>query len=264
MLRAAFLLLALAPALFAARQTEVDVVVDMSPEGRKVQRPTPQHPAFYLPIMGGFTEAGATVRGEREHAPSPHEVAHLIATTLADQGYLVCNPAKGRRPTLIFAIHWGSIKPEIEDFGAPGADPTEDPSAATVFFNQAQMLGMVGGNTLHNLDLDFEREQVMQAAEEDRYFIMISAYDFATYRKSRKKLLLWQAKMSVPSNGVWMQDVLAALVKAGGPLLGRETIRPKMLILPTTPEGRVEIGTPTVKDYQDAPPPPAPPQKNSK
>jgi hypothetical protein len=56
-----------------------------------------------------------------------------------------------------------------------------------------------------------------------------------------------------------MEQAIPTLAKAGGPLFGRETVRPKMLLLPVDPEGHVEIGTLTVKDYQDAPTPkPAP------
>jgi len=119
--------------------------------------------------------------------------------------------------------------------------------------NRPQMLGLVAGNTLGNIGLDFEREEIIQATDDDRYFVVLSAYDFKVYQKSHKKVLLWQAKMSIPSNHVTMDEVIPALIKAGGPMFGRETIRPQQLILPLTPEGKVEVGTPTVKDYQDAP-----------
>lgn len=231
---------------------EVDVVVDMTPEGRKLAHPDAKHPAFYYPVVAGFKEWGATVAGEKQ--PNPKDLIHLMAVELAKQGYFVWNP-KRPKPDLIIVLHWGAMNPEIDD-----SDPT-DPSSR-IFFNQNQMLALVGGNTLNNLDLSFEREDVMQAAEEDRYFIVVTAYDFAAYEQHhaeksdrRKKLVLWQAKMSVPSNGVYFPDVMKTLAKAGGPFLGRETVRPKMLLTPILPEGRIDIGTPTVKDYLDAPPP---------
>ena len=313
-------ILVLAPLLVrsvrAERKTEVDVVVDMTPEGRKVLHPGPGHPVYYLPVVGGYQELGSLVAGEKP--PRPRDVIHLLAVELAKQDYLVMNPAPYRNkegqltfadgtpvtvparprrreafvlnepgdiplteamledsdgpyaahrssttdpgaapsflaevlrtvdpvhgpimkgmPSLILAIHWGYMNPEIEDFGAPD-DPTQK-----VFFNQNQMLALVGGNTLNNLDLDFEREEVMQGAEQDRYFVVVSAYDFAPYARSHKKILLWQAKMSVPSNGVIFEQVLGPLVQVGGPMFGRETTRPKMVMAPVTPEGKVEVG----------------------
>jgi len=267
--RLAFAALALLPfssLLAKDPMRQVDIVVDMTPEGRKILHPTPEKPAYYYPIVGGYKEMGALVSGEKP--PLPSSVVHLVAVELAKQGYVTClrqvpaapdqpaHMAVAHQPDLLVVVFWGYLNPQIDDFGTDPTDPT-----TKVFFNQNQMLALVGGNTLNHLDMNFEREDVMQAAEDDRYFVSISAYDAqapAGKDGRKKKILLWQAKMSVPSNGVDFSTVMTALVTAGGPLLGRETTRPKMLMAPLTPEGHVEVGTPTVKDYQDAPYPARP------
>jgi hypothetical protein len=233
----------------STNQARVDVVVDMTPEGRKVQVPSPAKPAYYLPLVRGYREMGKAVAGTRP--PPAVGVVHQIAVELAKQGYLVVSKEEST-PSLILLIQWGTLNPEIGNF-----DPGNNPSTK-VFFNERQMLALVGGNTLQHMDLDFDRETVMQGAEEDRYFVALSAFDFKTYVNKHKKVLLWEAKMSLPSTGVTIDGALPALILAGGPLFGRETARPKMLILPITPEGRVDIGTLTVKGYQDAPYPPLP------
>ena len=85
---------------------------------------------------------------------------------------------------------------------------------------------------------------------------MLSAYDFEAYRATHKAVLLWQAKMSAPADSLrQFSDALTALVWAGGPFFGRETVRPETVMLKVTPEGRVEVGTPQVKDYLTSPPP---------
>ena len=149
----------------------------------------------------------------------------------------VHGPILSGMPSLILAIYYGSANPQIEDM----------PGMGRVFFNQTQMLGLLGGNTLDHLDLDFEREPVMQGAEQDRYFVAVTAYDFVAYHQSRKKVMLWQAKMSVPANRVYFADVVTTLVETGGPFFGHETYRPKQFIEPSVPEGHVEVGVPTVK-----------------
>jgi hypothetical protein len=265
-----FAVMAAVPAA-GARDAEVNVVVDMTAEGRKVPPPSPGHPVYYLPLMGAYQQRGQLTAGEPP-PPSPTEIAHLVAVELAKQGYFVTNAKSA--PSIILAIHYGYMNPAIVN-DSPTGDPT-----SKVFFNQQEMLSLVGGETLKNADLDMEREHVMQGAEQDRYFVMVSAFDYATYADSRlatasaaggkhpskppQKILLWQAKISTPSNAVSLEAVLPILVKAGAPQFGRETVRPIVLMKPL-PEGRVEIGTPEVKgiaspaDVMSPPPPPASP-----
>jgi hypothetical protein len=325
--------------LARARSTEINVIVDFTPEGRKVARPTPGNPAYYFPVLGSFQEMGAVVAGEKP--PLKWDVAHVLAVELAKQGYLEMSPtpymdpsgqitykdgtvvtvpahpaqgsvlelntrgcvpltralleapdgpyslvrshsalearlvAQSSRakevlyttdpvhgpvmygvPSLIVCIQYGYLNPETVNFDNTSNDPIND-----ISFNQRQMLGLVAGNTMRSLYVDFNRQTVMQRAEQDRYFVMVSAYDFERYRANHMVVMLWQAKMSAPSDSLpEFSDALYALARAGGPLFGRETIRPATLVLPVTADGRVEIGTPQVKDYFDALPPGASPE----
>jgi hypothetical protein len=325
---------ALCPALAAAKSAEVNVVVELTPEGRKIAHPDPGSPAYYYPVLGGFEELGAGEAGEKP--PKQWDVAHVVALELAKQGYLRMNPApylnssgqvtyrdgtivtvpaspvpgqalelgspggipltramleapdgayslKAARsapaaatrgapspammalqasdpvhgpvmsglPSLILSFQYGYANPQISNFDSTSSDPIHD-----INFNQRQMFGLVFGNTLGKLDLTLDRDEIMQRAEQDRYFVMVSAYDFEAYRTSHKVVLLWQAKMSAPSDSLpQFSDALNALAWAGGPYFGRETLQPEKVILPVTPEGRVEIGTLTVKDYPDSSPP---------
>jgi len=311
----------------AAKHTEVDVVVDFTPEGRELRHPTVQNPVYYLPLPADFQELGSPIAGEKQ--PVRFDVLHFIALQLSTQGYRAMSPrphlnaageltyadgtvvrvprktggphaplfaadgipltlsllqassgpystqaARAQRrstpqevpaitrilatvdpvhgpilegmPSLILTIHYGYISPQFDEFG----------DGRKVFFNQNQMLGLVAGNALDHLGMDFESEDLEQEAEVERYFVMLTAYDFGAYVKGRKKVMLWQAKMSAPFHGLsGFAEVMPVLVTAGAPFFGRETVRPKMLVLPVTPEGHVKIGTPTVKDYEDAPPP---------
>ena len=320
----------LCPSLASAKSTEVNVIVDFTPEGRKVSHPEPGNPAYYYPVMGSFEELGAGEAGEK--APRQWDVAHVVAVELAKQGYVRMSPAPyvnssgqityrdgtvvmvpadpvpgqatalnppggipltramlegpsgpyslkpraapaaGARapatpvmevlqatdpihgpvmkgvPSLILCFQYGFANPQMASFDSTNNDPI-----TSVNFNQMQMLGLVAGNTIKDLGLDFDRDAVMQRAEQDRYFVMVSAYDFEAYRASHKVVLLWQAKMSASSDALGQfSDALNALAWAGGPYFGRETKRPATVILPVTPDGRVEIGVPTVKDYSDA------------
>ena len=114
------------------------------------------------------------------------------------------------------------------------------------------MLALVAGNTLSNINpFGFQREDILQAARDERYFVIVSAYDYAAATQ-KKKTLLWRAKMSTPSSRVSLAEVLPGMIAAGGPRFGRETRLPESVTAPIAKEGKVEVGTPTViKDPAD-------------
>jgi hypothetical protein len=225
----------------APKEADVNVVVDMTEDGRKVAPPTKEKPAFYFPVLAGYREKGSLVAGEK--SPPPNSVAKLLAKALAGQHYYVMGD-KTPPPTLILVFHWGYMNPQIDDTGDP-----DNPQ--TTFWNQREMLALVAGNTLKNVgSMSFEREDILQNARDDRYFVLVTAYDFEA-GKERKKKPLWQAKLSAPSNRVSLAETIPALISAGAPHFGRETEKPKAVSAPLAKEGKVEVGTPVV--VPDAP-----------
>lgn len=241
------------PAHAAPTDVQVNVNVDLTDAGRKLTLPTREHPAYFLPIVSGFRQQGAI--SAHEKVPPPGTVLTQLAKTLAENGYLVVGP-KTPPPSVLLVFTWGSMNPEIDEFG----DPDDNQK---VFYNQSEMLSLVGGQTLHNLDLDFERESVRQGAEQDRYFVMVTAYDFAAAQQ-KKKVLLWRTKMSTEANAVDFADVMKALITSGGPLLGKETTRPVWVHKEVIREGTVKLGELTVlpdKEPEPAPKSTKPPKK---
>ncbi len=228
-------LFAISAAPATAVDTRVDVVVDMSAAGRKVTPPTPGHPTYYLPILGGYLQRGHAVAGEPP-PPSPNQVALVIARTLAKQGYIVAN--RRDPPSIVLSLFCGQMNPIIIQ-----SDVT-DPGSKN-FLNEAEEMSLVEGKTIKDLDLNSDRIAARQGTEEDRYFIMIMAYDYRYYTRTHRKLALWQAKMSAPAQGVSLEEMIPILAAAGGPQFGRETRRPLLIAAPL-PEGRVIVGTPSV------------------
>jgi hypothetical protein len=209
--------------------SDVTVVVDMTPAGRSAVHPTPEHPAYYLPVMRGYHELGDVVAGERY--VSPHDIVRVLAPELFRQGYRVIEESH-QTPDLIIDISWGYITP----------------TAGNDTYNQNQRYALTLGKSIFNVIMpeSFGNREFMEAAREPRYFLVVTAYDYATWSKKQKHLILWKAKMSVPTRGVFFNDVLFSLVQAGGPMFGHETINhPKLMPLP---EGQVDVGTPTVRE----------------
>jgi hypothetical protein len=55
------------------KETDVNVVVDLTEAGRTVAPPTKEKPAFYYPVLAGYRESGSLVAGET--SPPPTAVA---------------------------------------------------------------------------------------------------------------------------------------------------------------------------------------------
>lgn len=322
--------------VLAERETEIDVVVDMTPQGRKVLHPDLQHPVYYLPAMSGFMEIGTSV-AHGEKPPPEYDVAHLVAVALSHQGYLVAadpklrfnaknevvyadgtavtvaaSPAVDRpiilngpgcdtltrsmvessagpysihlpseigphglpsplvqvmttvdpihgsvmepMPGIIITIQWGDM--HAGGFIVPG-DPFSSSSGR---IDLGILAGMIAGTTFDKLNLR-EQSEIVQRTRVDRYFVVIGAYDFESCLRGHKGILLWSAKMSVPSNfDANFDRLLPILISAGEPHFGRESKQAEFTPVKMTREGRVIVGTPVVKDYQDlsAPTPPNP------
>lgn len=259
------LALVLPASAFAATVWEISIVGDMDNEGRAVTRPSADKPAYYFPVVGGYQELGTKDRGVKP--PPARDIVHELAASLAHEGYLVSQEvevpapagsatpkvkALSPPPSLVLVFHWGYINPEKLDSGDDVMAATSTPDV----LNRDKILGLTAGKHLDSI-VDFgslQTQAIMDGVVDDRFFVMISAYDFKAYNEQHKKVRLWVAKMSVPSAGSTMAEVLPVLIKSGAPLFGRETIGPKSVDVPIVPAGRVDVGTPTVV--------PVPPVKN--
>jgi hypothetical protein len=197
--------------LFSRSHLEVNVNVTVTDEGRAMPIPSPEHPVYYLPAMAGYRELGAVTAGEK--SPPKKLLTDYLARTLADEGYLVMN--QEHAPTVLLVFHWGYLNPDIQD----------KPAGGMVFFNQNEALSLVLGSTLEKHGPTPDLAEVKQSALDDRYFVIVAAYDYAA-AVERKKVLLWRARMSAPSAGVSLAEVIPTLIKTGGPHFGRETDAP--------------------------------------
>lgn len=246
---------ALSVSLFAAgndvRQVQVIVNIDMTAEGKKVPRPTPEKPAYYVPVTLGYHTAGEIIAGEKP--PARAEMIRQLGQALAKEGYVLqaLRPdANKTTPSLILTFEWGYLNPQKTDFGEDPAvvpvDSSQEIPRVIGDFNHREMLTLVAGDSIYRSTLfsESEWERLRDAVDEGRYYVIVSAFDFAASLKG-ERVLLWRARMSTERQGIWMDDVLAALVTSGAPIFGRTVDRPQFMSRPLR-EGRVDIGTPTV------------------
>jgi hypothetical protein len=87
--------------------------------------------------------------------------------------------------------------------------------------------------------IKLHRDDLLAEVEEDRYFIVLMAYDFDALWKHKKHKLLWVTRFSVRARGTNFTDVLPAMVKQASDYFGQNT---QGLLRNALPEGRVDIG----------------------
>jgi hypothetical protein len=250
----------------AARQAEVSANGELTEAGRKFPRPAAGQPVYYVPVIMGWHESGALTAGETP--PKRADVIRLLGQALAREGYVLqaLRPnGNNTLPSLIITFEWGYLNPVITHEGAANLttgdggtmavqgmrdDPTQREST---FMNQNEMVSLVAGSALHR-ETSFSQvdwQKLTEAVAEDRYYIIVSAYDYPASLKGSQELL-WRTRMSTPRQGVWMNDVIAPLVLAGTPLFGRQTDGPTWLSY-SVREGTVKLAPLEIKGTVPAP-----------
>ena len=75
--------------------------------------------------------------------------------------------------------------------------------------------------------------------ENERYYVIIAAYDFRALGNGGEKKLLWSTRVSVQAQGNRFNETLAAMLKRAAPYFGADTGR---LIRRYEPKTRVDLG----------------------
>ena len=246
---------------------QLDLIGDMYPAGRALPHPTPANPQFYYPMVVGYTELGNKVATTDTPPPAKDLVRHL-AIALANQGYLATRQVpsqdgKGMAlsppPTLLLVFHWGVLRADTQDQMLGGDVSSSSAAAPPIVLNRPQMLGLIAGKDFDDtvsVTSEMETEQTLDDMHFDRFFVLISAYDFNSYLESLQAkraggkptplTLFWVAKLSMHANGMAMNVAMPTLIDNGGAVFGRGTKGPTLVNVPALPEGKVELGTPKV------------------
>lgn len=92
------------------RLAEVSANAELTEEGKKIPRPTPDRPVYYVPITYGWHEEGGLIAGEEP----PKRADVLRQLGLALEGYVLQAlppDANSTLPSLIIAVEWGYSEP---------------------------------------------------------------------------------------------------------------------------------------------------------
>jgi hypothetical protein len=201
-----------------ATDVRVDVVVDFNGGGYKTVRPSPDKPAYYLPLVVGYKQIGDVAALQKEPPPAG-QVQRMLTKALFDQGYRVAT--RQFAPSLVLVSRWGVMSPLVNrnterlasiqqapmpigdmsgphmgspgmmNMGTPGSvnmttmdlNPLAIPQSTQA--ETLQMLSLVAGDTLndrgrrHNVDdRNVPMAEILEMVRAPRYFIMVTAYAY--------------------------------------------------------------------------------------
>ena len=147
----------------------------------------------------------------------------------------------------IGAVDVGRVTREAAEDGITGAMATvglEEKERDQNDMRNAMLLGYDGelaamSGAQGTTPLKLRRDDLISEIEDDRYFIVVMAYDFDALWKHKRHKLLWVTRFSVRARGTNFADVLDAMVNQASRYFGQNT---QGLLRSPLPEGRVDIG----------------------
>jgi hypothetical protein len=87
--------------------------------------------------------------------------------------------------------------------------------------------------------LELRKRDMLNELEEDRYFVVLLAYDFQLMRQKKQRALLWETRFSIRQHVNQFNKALPAMALEASKYFGRDS---KGLIHDTLPEAQVDIG----------------------
>ena len=266
----------LMPKAFQSRpQLDMTVITTVTDAGRLVAPASPDHPVYYVVHPAGYREFGESYAGV--HQPPTADLERAMKKALASQGYLPATEAV-HRPSLLVIFTWGMHNrlPPIIASTSPEARAKNILERAALVGGygfarrvgqafEERALGQLAGLSLPYSSFDNQdtkTQYLTYQIYDDLYFVVASAYDYASVAQG-KRTLLWRTNMTVNTAGVNMKETLPPLIATAAPFFGRETAGTEALQRRIDRRGQVEIGQPTVVEYMDPSAKPAPTEPNS-
>jgi hypothetical protein len=209
------------------------------------------------------------------------DIAHVIGPTLAGQNYL---PGKDPRQTdLLIMVYWGTTSGTKDTSSSPeyqiGNQMMKEALMMPPFMNASFISALSQGDAMiamanrlrdrQNLEnakvlgylpemvkLDkfrgtvfnaFLRQDVVDDVEENRYFVVLLAYDFQTLWKHKQRMLLWETRFSIRERRNDFGKALAAMAQDAARYFGQDS---HGLIRKRLPNVNVTIGDPKFMGYE--------------
>jgi hypothetical protein len=212
------------------------------------------------------------------------DVAKVIAAPLASRKYFPASDPKTTR--LLIMVYWGTteVPPPYEedtlynnyqqslseyrilmevglvdeannvlsaglkqlDFENKRRDRIDFANAGMIGYNYDEKIGTDYSLGLRRTAMRFERDDLISEIEENRYFVVLMAYDFQLLLKERKHRLLWETRFSISERRNQFDKALPVMARYASQYFGQAS---GGLVRTRVPEGSVEVKEPTLIEF---------------
>lgn len=225
--------------LLSHHDLEVYTDGDITPEGKDLPRPDPQHPLYYLAIAAGYKDFGKPIAGEKP--PKQKVMIDVITKVLDKQGYKLAtnkNP-----PQVVIVYSWGTMN-------------ADRMSGTSFVWNEGQVLDFLGYTSKKSSarpdrafpelapGLSFVNgsfNELSELGRLDYHAIALAAYDYKAFCQG-KAVTLWRTHISSPSLGFDMFDALPKIAAMAAPQIGRQTDAPVHILADDHYRPDIEFG----------------------
>ena len=211
------LALLIGPHLASGASREIVVYSFITLTGRELVPSSAERPTRCLLGSGGYHEWGGIRAGEK--AATLEQIDPLVRAALRVNGFEGLRA--GETAEVVVVFQWGCLRPDRSGVSNRGHEEV---------VNQLDLLDLVGGRVLADGKNRALRPALIDAAAEERYFLIVSAFEPATYAR-KTRVLLWRTQCSVPAPGISQAQAFPILAGAGAGYFGRETPVPEFIAL---------------------------------
>ena len=103
------------------------------------------------------------------------------------------------------------------------------------------MIGTDYGNNIRGTAFGAKREELIEEIEQNRYFVVLMAYDFQLMWKQKKHKLLWETRFSISERRNQFDKALPVMGQYASRYFGQDS---NGLSRTRVPEGQVKVGEP--------------------
>jgi len=122
-------------------------------------------------------------------------------------------------------------------------DRTDFNNALMLGYDSPGLIGTERGAYVRGTALSVDRDDLYAEIEENRYFVVLMAYDFQLLWKEKKHKLLWETRFSISERRNQFDKALPLMARYASQYFGHAS---NGLVRTRVPEGNVEVEDPTL------------------
>ena len=119
-------------------------------------------------------------------------------------------------------------------------------NAAMLGYDSTGLIATDYGKYLSHTALGEDQRDQVAEIEENRYFVVLMAYDFQLMWKQKKHKLLWETRFSISERRNAFDKALPVMALYASRYFGQDS---HGLVMKHVAEGQVEMGEPTLVEY---------------